>query len=59
MFQIQPIWIYRFYQLILPLSFEMLYLLFTDNSLSDIRERFIINKLITIVFSCKLRTISF
>ena len=37
----------------------MLYLLFTDDGLFNIRECFIIYKFITIVFTCKLRTSSF
>ena len=38
MLQIQPIRIYFLYQLILPFSFEMLELLFTDNGLFNIRK---------------------
>ena len=38
LFQVQPLRIYCINQLILPLSFEMLYLLFTDNGLFNVRK---------------------
>ena len=58
-FQISPFRIDCFYQLVLPFPIEMLYLLFSGNSLLDIRKRFKINKFITTIPAGENRTTSF